>query len=739
MSLAIKYNNEFLDLAPNQSIELERLNPLFNTESIIAEYSTPITIVASEKNIRLLGPEVFLDLNYKSKKKFDVGFYDNNTFTYNSLLVLDKSISNRLVPGKGTATGFLLIGTSKFYNNLKDRKACDLDYDSSNRIFDFTTWNGTDTSGGYWQIFHSSWANTMDFVVAPFYNEWSNLEVINKLNTTQLYQFGYIAIQPRVKYVMQKLVEENGWSFDSSEMNGTDWERLFLFNPKTIEYFDITTDPFNPSSITLTEKSRIQIFLGRCISPELTCADLFFELCKHYGWAALIDHHNQHVKLLPLKKHNNNSIQKDFTQYASQSVSNEFTDSKKIFAFKNAFPSNENLSSFNKDDYQIAPPVLTYTALPTAAAPYDNHIVFVYAENKYYTIDLDGNNNRIWVPIGDNIYDAETPDNTETVESKVTTLAMYRKVNRSIVDGTNITDYYQFLPTCEVNPTKDWGIRTLLYLGMAYEEEADGTPTSNQYPQLSSIRCLHDGTDVAMFSNVFNHVNPNTNIDLGIIPYWFKKWTDVAAVSEVNEQKIYLPLHLLREILWNDLVCLFNIPYFIRSYIEPRPYLGYIQAKLQRAVNVAATYTPTKKGVYLSLVNEDIRVGNNEYLFGQLMSDDITEMKPVVYAFSDSNGTIPISVNSLVVKLIWKVGTEVAGVTTWSNYADLHFKLNGNKQILTNVILNSDTTGITDLDFTKSARNPYFIYKQHSIGTPSNEYLLNKFELNTSSDYDIIP
>lgn len=729
----IRYQNEFLDLVPDQSLEIERVNPMFNIETIVAEYSTPVSVKATDKNIRLLG-NIFFDLDAKGKLKYAVEFWDHDSFVYNATLVLDKSVTNRRFYEKSIASGFLLIGYSKLFNALKDRKANSLDYDKADRIFPLTTTNPTDASGGYWQHFHDTWDNTFDYVIAPIHNDdWYGDDAMNTLYYNgfmnqlvdgYLEPFQPVVLQPRVSYIMRKLIEENGWQFDDSAMAGTDWERLFLFNPVPIQYWVIG---FTPLMF-----AQLQIDLAQCISPELSCSDLFFELCKHYGWVPHCDTDAEVVKLIPLTQ-GSAGEERDYTIFAADEVSNDFSGVVKTFSFKNTFPTNDSaidnvdLSSFSKGT-----PVFTIADLPFPSGNYDTVVIFVYTENKYYKIDLNTTTNlREWVVASDNIYDSEIPDNVETVESKVTTLPMYLTKYRE----NDTLNYYMFVPYCKQSQFKDWGIRTLLYLGMAYEEKEDGTAGTYQYPQLSSIRCLHDGTEIAAFSNVFNHTNPNTGVDLGIIPYWFRSWTDLVSSVEINEEKILLPIHKLRELRWNDTILLFNIPYLIKSYIEPRPYNDFIVAKLQRLVAPPASAGVVGGKVYVKLYQENVITGQsvvNPYLIpGTTYQNELsglTTAELVVKFYSDAAGTKQIFVPKITIK--WKFVHTLDSVDDAPVYFDKTYSnLSQGKY--------SDLMGNTNIQLAYS-----------SLWNPSSPFMgampfdgshLNTYTLEPSADYEIIP
>jgi hypothetical protein len=69
---------------------------------------------------------------------------------------------------------------------------------------------------------------------------------------------------------------------------------------------------------------------------------LFFELCKHYGWIPHCDTDAEVVKLIPLTQ-GSAGEERDYTAYAADEVSNDFSGVVKTFSFKNTFPSIKDL------------------------------------------------------------------------------------------------------------------------------------------------------------------------------------------------------------------------------------------------------------------------------------------------------------------------------------------------------------------------------------------------------------
>ena len=72
----IKYQDEFLDVIPDEAAELEKDSPLFSAEKIPSEKSTPITIPYTNKNSRLLG-HYFFEPTYRTRRKIDIQLFYN--------------------------------------------------------------------------------------------------------------------------------------------------------------------------------------------------------------------------------------------------------------------------------------------------------------------------------------------------------------------------------------------------------------------------------------------------------------------------------------------------------------------------------------------------------------------------------------------------------------------------------------------------------------------------------------
>lgn len=727
---ALKYKNEFIDLVPGQSLEAQRNNPLFVLEDLFAEYSTPIAIKYSEKNVRLLG-YTFFDMTIKQKIKIDVELYDHGSFRDNALLVIDKTNSNRRYAGKGDISGFLLFGLSILFSKLRAKKANTLLL-GGDRVFNYTTPYALDGTNGYIQHFKDTENGTYDYIIAPVRNEaeksgWMNYFFITSdINITRAFIF------PRVKYVLEQIFIEHGYLLDTSLMAGTDWEKLFLFSLTPLLFLDVAYAEGSFAGDTYTYvtsiayKPSVTIKLGKCISKELTVSELLLQICKKYGWA-LIPMKGNIIRLFPLKSTATNL--KDFTKYAAAQVVSDYSQDGIIMAFKNSFPNSEsNSTAVDLDGYTLETPVLDRFSLPATTGNYDNSLQYVFEENKWNKIDLDADNNqRIWVEHANNIGNYEPTNNNASIDCDVTTLPMYW-TNYITVDGVA---YHGYFPLCNMPADKEFGIRTLFYLGMAKTAISGGI---YKYPLLSSVNVL-EGNVVLQWSNVYKHDHPNGVDKYGIVDYWFSKWLKKTSITCADEQILYLPFNELKNLAWNDEINIFNIPYFIKSFIDPIPYRGFIKATLQRIAQAATDTTIVANTIYLKFAWEEAQAAADQYVFGTLIWDNVIEAKPIIRAYSDAAATIPFNTNNLTVLLsltiLDEAGANVYGVTQLYN-----FVMNGTSANLATLTLTTEDSGGTDLPPTGT---DYAFKQWHPVLLPSTVRYNDVRTLRTSADYVIIP
>jgi hypothetical protein len=588
--LQLKYNNEFLDLAPDENSEMEKNSPLFlGLDTLLAEYSTPIAIKYSDKNARLLG-YLFFDLTVKTKSSFEVEIYSAGTFITRSTLIIESAGMNFRFAGKSSISGYLLTGISNFFTYIKDKKLTQLSL-GGGRTYNYTTSDPTDGTTGYWQHFQGTWEFEDDYVILPMRNEayteddilftysagWMNkLDSSNNLVATQpVFPF------PKLSYVLNQIFEEAGWHLDTTGLNDTEWMQLLMYSNYIVRttYYTLSGE-----TVTNSPYASVTVSLNNAMPQDITCSRFILEVCKRYLWFPITDTATHTVKLIALKEVGNRT-RKDWTQYADAASTSDFAAPPRIFAFKNQFEGDDQYpSSFDTTGKEIVQ-ASGFEDPPDVSAGgdlYDHFLFYVFRENKYYSAQYDGTTS-FFEDEGDNIYDEEPENATDTYETAVTTMPL-QKVQ---FDNGN----YGNVPVVNQERGTKWGIRTMLYHGLAQQVDSSGDPVAdNYYPYGSSINTPPSGTPQLIWSNVYIHTEYVTEEgvltvhEFGIIEYWAKRWINMIASGEVIKRNFYLPLHEIVKFQWNDIILVHNIPHLIKSYVEPLNKQGFIQATLQRII-----------------------------------------------------------------------------------------------------------------------------------------------------------
>jgi hypothetical protein len=661
--LQLLYNNEPLDISQSDNAELQQSSPLFGIEQSIAEYSTPITILYSDRNNRLLS-HYFLELTSKQKLSVPVTIFENNTNSLNGTLVIETSNLNNFISSKANITGYVLVNISNFFNDIQDKKLSDLFLDGV-RSFDYTTADPTDGSGGYWQHFQSTLDFTDDYVMLPAHNpgnptyvdsvgkikdnsEWVNLMNGSVLETNVNYVYPWI----KVSYVLRKIVEEAGWQVDFTGLNDTEWQKLLLFPCGGIEVSTITTlKLFLRLDAVFVPFTTISFSLASFLDPNTLQSSFVLQFCYRYGWAPLIDAASKTIRFVALKEVNNFAV-KDWTKYADPEGLEDYSKDVPTYSFKNNFTGSDAFTSDNElTGFVIGNPVLTKFDLPTPDPVYDYTLFFCESENQYYSQQYDTDSDtRKWQPYRDNIYNDETDNTTTDIETDVTSMATYW----ILVDGYNKN---ALLPYCEQSRLEAPGLRTVLFLGDAHYKNDDGTDDTGTYKFGSAINFLPGADTPALpWANVYKY--SRGDVEYGIEEYWFDTWLNsVAAGNDVTRQ-IKLPLFELVKFKWDDKIIINNISYLVSQINRPIPYSGFVQCILKR-IKTKAAIELTTQIIYIKKFVVIFNTGFSDTLTvkGVNTGDDYTyeytngvQAHVYVRTFSDLACTIPLTVKGLIIK-----------------------------------------------------------------------------------------
>lgn len=730
----IKYEDVFLDLDENQDPELQRESPLFLMNDILAERSTPVTIRYSDKNSRKLG-HIFFDLTTKTRAKFEVELYENNSFKCLATLVLESAAMHRDKPDKGSATGYVLTGISNFFTAIKGKKLTELSLGGV-RTHPFTSWFPTDGSDGFFQKFQATWSFNDDFVVVPCRNEfWTGVENdiyysgwMNQLETTNnnLRMGQHIVPFIKLQYVLEQIFKEHGWSVDFSGLNDTLWQRLLLFSAKPITTMVANYDVGNPLNVTYTAVSYVSYRLADHLPAEYSCGEFILQVCRKYGWVPVFDGRGRTCRMVALKEMKSKPV-KDWTRYADPESRSPVKEETTVFGFKNSFEgSDKYISQPSFTEWIFGTPVYKASDLPNPYGDFfgvgaipDSMLVYVYLENQFYKVVLDDTvNQRVWTVFADNIYD-ESPDDANTVfETKVTTLPFYRTQYRT----ASGVDYFGFFPYCEQSKYEKFGLRTLLYHGLVDEIKADYTAGPKKYPLASSSAIPPaTGAPALAWSNVLHHEYNGT--DKGIISYWWQSWCDMISGNEnAVEQIFFLPLKEYLQYNWDDIITVNSVPYIFVSIIEKpvKDDVVMIKAVMQR-LNFTSLERPSIS-VYLKLVMVIIATDQEltyEWEVNTNTYSNATTAYAYVQAFADPAGTIPVTLKNFAFRCKQTVNKDGS---LYSEHVFETFKLSGQQ-----MNINLSIYHLVEYDFTSTG----------GYAQPAGHYV-SLFELLPGEGYGVI-
>lgn len=625
--LRISCNGGFLDLAKDSGLELERTSPFF-IDNILAEFTMPVTIKHTDNNVRLLG-NIFFEYTPKGKLSYPVDVYDGMTFRYTGLLTINATTYNAAVRQLGDVQGFIQNGLSVFVNEVKNKKLRELSFGGLRR-FNFTTWDATDGSNGYVQHFQNTWDYTYDYVVVPcrndndeLYDGWMNK--VSADGKLEVYFFTRIFLFPKLSYVLDTMLKETGWLLDVSLLP-SGWEKLILFSG-----YGHAMNMYSDAALY------IDLNVANLFSPEVTVPDFLTAICRRYGWAPLFNSQSRVCKLVPFRNATSEAV-KDFTAYASPLVSDDYSEDKPVYGWKNNFTGND--SSVNSPSFsglQQEDPVASKADLPAPEEKYDYSVIYCYRENQWFKVEFDDTTStRQWVWYADNIYDKSTEDDTYTYETTCTTLPVYLSEFRSSGSDT----WYGNFPYCKQSRNDKWGIRTLLFIGMVKELTSTGTEGTISYPLASCLGLNNLGARVISWSNIFSHFNPDDNIDYGIVQYWFKAFVTAVGNGVTSTRKFALPLHELVKLQFSDTILVRNIPYLISKITEPVPYKGFVEAELRRITLGDEAPAPPTGNFYLRIEQENVTFHATYTVLGVTYTD-VTTADNYICVYADAACTIP--------------------------------------------------------------------------------------------------
>lgn len=600
--IGIQINGEFLELPVSTTTQIERNTPLTLGDEIIGEYSFPFVFKASPHNMRLCG---FINelgtIKNSSNLKIEASYYENNFFAYKGTLVAEYVNTNLNRPGEGEISVYFLAGISSFYQQAKNvyLKDIDLGGDRSFQSLLFlyeaqSTWYKTSDqtdfvfapiyNPGFLRIDVSTYSNgepVPEDVMPNFMNKiiyYNNVVTLATLpNRYNLVPFIYLV------YLIKRVFYAFNFTITGEILEDEDFKKIYVDNYQAVDWYSLdinATSSFN---------------LKNHVPQEWTIASFLLNLAKRYALSFQIDLNNRICKIVQLNLLPVKAATKNFTKYSAANVKLTFLSDSKILGLSQKF--DELDESFSEPDFTgltRGEDVKYYSDLPAPDDKSAKHYHLVISRNQWFACTYDEGDDAgyIWSLLGDNIYDYEPDNKTDSIETEITTVnqilytnwrpnskALFPYVNRpgnsSIKTSQVIGQIPEVVPGFSFLPPTDtgyvnFGMRLLYYHGMQPDSYNDTSGVSVMYPFSSPHIYNTIGERVGNYSAAF--IGLDFDNDVGIVSRFWLNWLKLLSSQEQISFTLLLKLHEYLQLQWEDVFLIRNVPYLLTKIQVDSPF-----------------------------------------------------------------------------------------------------------------------------------------------------------------------
>jgi len=600
--IGIELNGEFLDLQPGVIFEIVRNSPYFSNDQIEGEFSLPVTVPYTDKNYRLLN---FFGNHYKTHAKTTIAarLHGGPNFIHDGSFIIDGFDKNNNIPGSQLTSGLFVFGISSFFNEIKDKKLSDLSYGGT-RSFNWTTNAAYDSSGGFWQHVHAVADTPGDYTFIPIKNDgygeypgdvstpsfkkidWMNMLDMNGHSVQFFQQEKNIAsLCPAINlvYLLKQVLIENGWSYAGTVFTDPYFAKLFAQSFYAIYWANYTTNHI----LVMYPLSVVNIKLNEHVPPNYKITDFIIDLKNRYGLSFSFNMANR-VCTVNFLKDILNGTPKDLTAYCNAPVKAKFDDKVRNISLKNNIDSSDSYPvTIENANFPQQAPVRSLRDRPNPSGVPEGDFIYVFEENNWYQcVNAESLGVKEWWEAANNIGDLIVPDETEALTTNISTFVM-KEIKYRINAGH---DYYGYFPICNQagnwyqNDVKTpWALRTLIFHGLKPDRRDDNTATgSANYTLGSSNTSDNFGNDIAGWANVYQYSfgTISYTINNGLYEVLLKDWINIYKNTDTRTYTLTLPLYLVYNILWEDIIFINNVRFFIKNLKYNIPYNGIVQVEL---------------------------------------------------------------------------------------------------------------------------------------------------------------
>jgi hypothetical protein len=592
--LAISIGEDYLDLQPGTTLEMEINNPYLQfSEALLGETSLPIPYKQTPGNLRKLEHAGLIQAKIDNKgidaiawdgdEQYSIGKLKHEKFNHNL---------NRIKDGSGSL--IFQTGFSAFYQDIKDKRLRDVVV-GGDRAFAFTDFARTG-SNGFWQHLHAvidagaGYGNSgYDYAFYPVINkEWytgTDSLAVDVMNLME-YSGGSVNFKktndghtrhnvivpfPYLKYVLIQAAAAAGYQVEGDILNDADFNKITLVNFRAIDWhynrspakMIVTLDAYPYANVSFNLQNHL---------PDISLSQFFLWLTNRFGWWYDFDRRNKIIRIKSLGDTALGAV-KDMTKFASPLIPKKITQQKKAYSLRNNF-----ITGFSDGPLSIAGTkyqgtVNLYSNLPAAAEALSSHSYLVIAENNYYICrSQEGADVWEWQLYAPNIYDKEQQGDSEDIVSGATTVGLEKY--SAYLDFTPRIDSAGIWTGLSDTET-EWGLHMLMYVGKRNNKAGNPVPLA--------INGIYDsaGVQVTEWSLCFE-CKKFDGSDVGLYERAWKKFITTLNANENFEVTLHLPRHEYMQLSFNDQLTIDGVRMYIKTIKPIVPYPGKIIAECSR-------------------------------------------------------------------------------------------------------------------------------------------------------------
>lgn len=582
--LAFQIGNEFLDLLPGTSLELEEENPFLQLgEELLGPYSFPFDVPNTDKNLRLLKYASAIATTKVSSIENVICWENGVQHSLGTLRIeqVNGNINDQL---SGTTSLYYLTGSASFWQSIEKKKLAEVDFGGVRTFLQ----PNTDNTSGWWlhidQAMRGS-IDTHDYAFYPVLNpgirNFGDTFTPLYMNRVQVYS-GVIRITPTGEssnimnpiypfpyliYVIKRIFAYAGWKLEGDWLNDPDAKKMTLLTLKDIPW-GLKLGPFS-----LRLFPEVSFDMAHYM-PDTEIGNFLIQIKNRLG---LYYDFNSRTKVCTIR-------------YITDTVAGDVEDISSICtaAYNNKMDakgkSYKMVNSFDSGDSIPAPSILgeltflgEFPNLPPFApsAANENKVVLVLNLNAYFICqEIEGSPGTFeWAKYMDNIYDYDPGNTTDEINTAATTTAMEvvdtGQIRGLIPSIKQAGSYYYYN---DLEPS--WGIRLLFFHGM--QDDYDG----QEYPYASNHPVNCTGEVIGNYALSFKFKNPVTMAEIGLYDKFWKPFLDRLKQAETITVSVRYPFSQKAQVKFGSPKIINHTKFFVKKKSSVVPYDGVLKLEL---------------------------------------------------------------------------------------------------------------------------------------------------------------